>query len=169
MDRTKTKDEIIKECRRKGWIGPIIIWQYASDGDINLDGAKDGLSLGMESEDMDLDAWIGLSETNSAEDIIKEWSLYLGGTAPINNQPDTPVITVPDATFKTMIVASPFGDGLNIRNKPKNINGVTEKWMPQGTLVTILETVKYNNDIWHRIGFDQWCAETYNNITYLKG
>jgi hypothetical protein len=68
-----------------------------------------------------------------------------------------------------MTVKSPWGDGLNVRNKPKNVSGsLVEKWMPQGTEIVILETRTYGSDIWHRIGFEQWCAQQYDGVVYLK-
>ena len=163
-DRNKTKEQIIAACRAKGWLGEIVIWQYASDGDINMDGIGDGKTLGMETAALDLNAWLGTPE---------EWSKFLGGTPPVVTPPtEDPVIPTPPtlpSVFSKMIVNSPWGDGLNVRNKPKNVSGsLVEKWMPQGTEISILETKTYGADIWHRIGFEQWCAQQYGGVTYLK-
>ena len=46
---------------KAGWTGTPLIWQYASDGDINDDGTGDGTSLGMQYKDLDLNAWLGSS------------------------------------------------------------------------------------------------------------
>jgi GH25 family lysozyme M1 (1,4-beta-N-acetylmuramidase) len=57
-----TPEQAIKFAREKGWAGPIYIWQYASDGDIDDDGIADGLKIGVESRAVDLNIWIGTEE-----------------------------------------------------------------------------------------------------------
>jgi len=57
-----TPEQAIKFAREKGWTGPIYMWQYASDGDIDDDGIADGLKIGVESRAVDLNIWIGTEE-----------------------------------------------------------------------------------------------------------
>jgi len=165
-DRSKTKEQIIAACRKAGWLGEIVIWQYASDGDINMDGIGDGKTLGMETAALDLNAWLGTPE---------EWSRFLGSTPPIipppTEDPEPPVFPVPPGSttkiieFKTVIELG----GLNVRNTPIGTYGSTvEKWMPVNTDIPILETMILGANIWHRIGYKQWCAERYNGTTFLK-
>lgn len=161
-DRTKTKAQIIAECRARGWRGKILFWQYASDGDINFDGVSDGIDLGMETETLDLNAWLGT---------LSEWSQYCGSTPPIVTPPvEDPPVVVPPASSQMKVIAI---DGLNIRNTPKNLSGSyvysQNGTMPCGTVVDILETKVIGYDVWHRIGYMQWCAERYNGTTFLGG
>jgi GH25 family lysozyme M1 (1,4-beta-N-acetylmuramidase) len=51
--------DIISLCSKKGWQIPPIIWQYASDGDIDDNGTEDGKSMGMQYEFLDLNGWVG--------------------------------------------------------------------------------------------------------------
>lgn len=72
-NRSLTVAQAIAYARSKGWTGRILMWQYTSDGDVNDDGIPDGLKLGMESNALDLNAWLGT---------VEEWSAYCGGTMP---------------------------------------------------------------------------------------
>ena len=42
-----------------GWTGPLLIWQYASDGDIDDDGVPDGVRCGTQYRTLDLNGWLG--------------------------------------------------------------------------------------------------------------
>lgn len=166
-DRTKTKAQIVAECRKKGWLGPIKFWQYASDGDVNFDGIPDGYTFGLETKQFDLNAFIGSSTTLSN---VEEWSRYCGTTPtielPPTEDPVKPVVTL-EKTVKIHRVIS--ADGLNIRNTPKGLSGsVVEKWMPIGTEIALMETMIIGSDIWHRIGYKQWCAEKYNGSVFTQ-
>lgn len=175
-DRSKTKAQIIAECRRQGWRGKILFWQFASDGDINMDGVKDGISLGMETADLDLNEFIGDEAAVTPLQILEQWSKYSGSTPPVippATEDPTPPVVIPPATVKEFGQKNVIGkDGLNIRNKPKDLPGsyvyADNGWMPPGTPVIILETATYGPNIWHRIGFNQWCAELYNGTTFLR-
>ncbi len=59
---------------KKNWLGKCLIWQYASDGDIDDNGSADGVSMGMQYSFLDLNAWLGTSE---------EYNSFFGQSAPI--------------------------------------------------------------------------------------
>lgn len=77
-DRTKTRVQVVAYCRSKGWRGPILFWQFTSDGDLDGDGIADGLALGMESKELDFNVWFGPDGSGS----LQSWSKYCGGTIP---------------------------------------------------------------------------------------
>ena len=65
-----TYQNIVDAVKAAGWRGKVIIWQYASDGDINNDGIPEGLVLGFESKGLDLNVFLGT---------VEEWDVYSGG------------------------------------------------------------------------------------------
>lgn len=66
----RTRESVIAAVRAEGWVGEIIFWQYASDGDVGTDGIGDGLYYGLGRKVMDLDVWMK-SET--------EWNIFKEG------------------------------------------------------------------------------------------
>lgn len=59
----QTLTTVTKAVTAANWTGKCLIWQYASDGDIDDDGKGDGVSMGMQYSSLDLNAWAG-SETD---------------------------------------------------------------------------------------------------------
>ena len=55
----QTLSTVTKAVTNANWTGKCLIWQYASDGDIDDDGRGDGVSLGMQYSSLDLNAWAG--------------------------------------------------------------------------------------------------------------
>lgn len=167
-DRTQTLESILAVVAKAKWRGPVVIWQFASDGDINDDGIPDGISLGMETKTLDLNVFI----KNGGS--LEEWSKFCGGTPAIpepvnedgNNQPPEIVTVVTHSTRQVETWTVSSADGLNIRDKPGKPSGVTG-WMPNGTKVDVLETISSGQDVWARIGQNQYCAIRYNGIEYL--
>ncbi|MCK9599037.1 MAG: SH3 domain-containing protein [Sphaerochaeta sp.] len=165
-DRTKTLQQILAAVAKYKWRGPVTIWQYASDGDINDDAVKDGLTLGMETKDLDLSVFI----KNGGS--LEEWSKYCGSTpAPAATTVEdlTPeivtAVTHPTKTVEIMTVQAMDGI-LNIRNephKPSNVIG----YIKNGKQVEVLETIISGQDLWARVGQGQYCAIRYNGIDYL--
>jgi GH25 family lysozyme M1 (1,4-beta-N-acetylmuramidase) len=155
-----TFSDIKAKAAAYGFTGKIRLWQYASDGDINNDGVSDGLALGMETKELDLNVWLGT---------LEEWSKFCGGSPQVIVPPTEDDIVIPapterEETFKIMrVVAS---SGLNIRYSPA-VSGKWLDWAPQGTDMVIQETRVKPGEIWHRIGFNQWCAELYNGQTLM--
>lgn len=163
-NRALTRDQVIAECRKKGWRGPILIWQYTSDGDFNDDGKADGLLLGMESKTLDYNVFMGT---------LEEWSAYCGnGSIPSIPQPEDPVppvIPTPTKTITVGVMKVLAPDGLNIRNVPIGENGTAVTgWSPKDTELPILETKVIGDNIWARVGQKQWSAIKYGGTTFLE-
>lgn len=153
--RWLTIDYIQSTLKAKGWTGQIMMWQYASNGDMNDDGIADGLTLGMETSALDLNVFLGT---------LQEWSAYCGETA----VPEPPPVVVPPIipTGKTFTVFP--ADGLNVRDVPIGMAGSQViGWNPKGKVLTALETVAIGQDIWIRITPWSVCAVRYNEIVYL--
>ena len=58
-NESQTIESVKKAVAARNWLGKCLIWQYASDGDINNDGKADGISLGMTYGFLDLNGWLG--------------------------------------------------------------------------------------------------------------
>jgi len=74
----RTGANVLTNVKSKGWTGKCLMWQYASDGDLNDDGIADGIAIGIGSKALDLNGWI---ETKA------EWDLFSNTPAaptPIN-------------------------------------------------------------------------------------
>ena len=157
-NRSLTVDQAISYVRSKGWTGQILIWQYSSDGDVDDDGKPDGKKLGMETDALDLDVWLGS---------VEEWSRYCGGVPiSIPTPPSPPAPAVPPfTTTKTVFVGTVKSpSGLNIRSAPEeSIIG----WLPDKSSVEVLEIISLGSDLWARIGHGQYCAIKHNGVTYL--
>lgn len=168
-NRNKTLEQILAEVAKYKWRGKVTIWQYASDGDFNDDGIADGLTLDMETKELDLNVFI----KNGGS--LEEWSKFCGSTPALpepsnedeNSSSENEIVTVvthPTRVVELMTVSST--DGLNIRNqpaKPSNIIG----WLPDKKEVEILEIISSGKNTWARVGQGQYCAIRYNGIEYL--
>ncbi len=148
-----------------GWRGICWMWQYASDGDLDEDGMKDGIMLGMEELNLDLNV-----SPLSAE----EFSRFCGNspapaTLPAEDQPAPVPVPAPVEAGRTKVIElmKPLGrDGLNIRPvamKPSTVTG----WIPAGKEVEILEQIKNGADTWARVGQGQFAAIEYLGVKYL--
>jgi hypothetical protein len=51
--------------RKNGWDGEVLIWQYASDGDLDDNGTADGKTWGMQYAFLDLNGWVASEERYS--------------------------------------------------------------------------------------------------------
>lgn len=58
----QTIESVRKAVATRGWLGKCLIWQYASDGDIDDDGKPDGIAMGMTYKFLDLNGWMGTWE-----------------------------------------------------------------------------------------------------------
>ena len=58
--------DIVYLVKKQGWKVAPLIWQYASDGDVDDNGSEDGLSMGMQYEFLDLNGWVGTPDQYSA-------------------------------------------------------------------------------------------------------
>jgi len=155
-NRGITSTQAISYGRSKGWTGRILIWQYTNDGDTNNDGVPDGLRLGMETNSLDLNGWLGT---------VEEWSKYCGeALIPVDPSPVIP--PSPSIGNKFIVVSL---DGINVRDVPIRMPGSQIiGYYPKGTILTSLETVTVDSDIWIRISPWSVCALKYNGVIYLK-
>ncbi|PKO02088.1 MAG: hypothetical protein CVU43_09725 [Chloroflexi bacterium HGW-Chloroflexi-5] len=62
----QTAESVQKAVKAAGWVGPCVIWQYASHGCLNGDGVPQGRILGTELKELDLNGWIGTAAQYSA-------------------------------------------------------------------------------------------------------
>jgi hypothetical protein len=142
-----------------GWRGKLRFRQYASDGDIDEDGAGDGLRLGMEEKSLDLNIWV--------DGGMEEFSAYCGQTTvPVVSETTTEDNTVDNIDeVKTMAVKNK--SGLNIRSGPSAGPTPIIGWLPDKSKVHCIQTIKYGSDIWRKRAEGGYCAEVHNGITYL--
>jgi len=73
--KTQTVDSVLKAVKARGWDGDTLMWQYASDGDIDEDGKGDGKQLGSSYNWLDLNVWIGDDAilTRMAREMARNW------------------------------------------------------------------------------------------------
>jgi GH25 family lysozyme M1 (1,4-beta-N-acetylmuramidase) len=58
-NESQTIASVLKAVKTTGWTGKCYFWQYASDGDVDNNGTPDGIAMGMQYGDLDLNAWMG--------------------------------------------------------------------------------------------------------------
>jgi len=56
-NEAQTISSVLAAVKEKGWTGEVLMWQYASDGDIDDNGSADGQRMGCDSKFLDLNAW----------------------------------------------------------------------------------------------------------------
>lgn len=156
--RNITKEQSIAGAREEKWQGRILIWQYTSDGDIDDDADPDGLELGMGTDALDLDGWLGT---------LAEFSAYCGTTpapAPLPTPTPAPAPTPPAGT-RYKVVAR---DGVNIRDVPKGMPGSdTIGWMPYGSIVDGKKAIAVGSDIWLKVTNWSVVAIRYNGVDLM--
>jgi GH25 family lysozyme M1 (1,4-beta-N-acetylmuramidase) len=149
---TPTASDIIEWVEREGWKTRPLIWQYASDGDLDDNGTSDGRSMGMKSTTLDLNGWVATQE---------EYMIWFGST------PDDEVIIIPPVVTMRTVEVKKTLSRLNMRSSPK-IGWNVIKTLLVGKELDCLETIIDGKNIWQRVGVDQYVAEYYNGKLYLK-
>ncbi len=76
---SNTIPNVLTRIKDYGWTGKALIWQYASNGDIDDDGIGDGRSFGLPGPTLDLNAWLGSKE---------EYEQFTGGEIPEEEEID---------------------------------------------------------------------------------
>lgn len=141
------------------WRGVVVIWQYASHGDINGDGVKDGVAWGAKTEDLDLNGWIASPAV---------YALYFGID---EEDDDVVVIPVPTQKERTIPVKKVKPNTyLRLRTSPnaRIFTNIIRNLDPN-TEVDCLEKFTEGDNIWWRIGFEkQFVAERYNGDVFLE-
>ncbi len=160
-NKAKTVADIQKIMDRCEWRGKLRFWQYASDGDLDQNGVGDGLRLGMEEKNLDLDVWTGT---------VKEFSEYCGRTPASVPDPEPPQVEDPviihNDEIRVMTVTNP--QGLNIRCKPQKDDLPLKGWLANGTKVNTIRKIVEGSNIWRERKEGGFVAEVYNNFTYLR-
>ncbi len=160
-NRSISKERAVEYAREKGWKGRILFWQYTSDGDVNDDGVADGRRMGFETDQLDLNVWLGT---------LEEYSQYCGENVVVpqpppteDDEPEEPVV-IPEGTLT--VVA---GSGLNIRDVPIGQAGSQViGWMARGTVVKPLEVLQVGNDVWARVDAWKCAAVKFNGVELMK-
>lgn len=79
-NESQTMQSVSAAVAKAGWTGRCLMWQYASDGDINDDGKADGITMGMQYKFLDLNAWLGTKAEYTAffsgGTVVEEKPLY---------------------------------------------------------------------------------------------
>jgi len=60
-NENQTQQTVLSAVSTTGWLGKCLIWQYASDGDMDDNGTGDGAAMGMQYKTLDLNGWLGTS------------------------------------------------------------------------------------------------------------
>ncbi|MHC1739719.1 MAG: GH25 family lysozyme [Anaerolineaceae bacterium] len=149
---------INKYLKKYEWRGRLCFWQYASDGDLDQDGVGDGLRLGMEEKNFDLDIWMRS---------MGDFSVYCGKTSIPVIIPSTEDAVEQNnlAEVKTMTIKNPTG--LNVRAKPAAGDTQILTWFPNGAKVNTVEKLTIGADIWRKRREGGYCAEVFNGFRYL--
>ncbi|PKN98016.1 MAG: hypothetical protein CVU42_13925 [Chloroflexi bacterium HGW-Chloroflexi-4] len=109
-NESQTIENVRKAVKAEGWVGELLIWQYASHGAINGDGVQQGLNLGTEIKELDLNAWCGSISLYS--------QLWGGAPVVVTPEDETPVEDEPiDITDEFVSYVIDTGK-LNIRALP---------------------------------------------------
>jgi hypothetical protein len=150
---------IVQMVIDKGWNVKPIIWQYASDGDVDDNGTPDGKTLfKTELKEMDLNGWVGTQQEYE--------SMFSTSVADPIETPDDETVTQPIENARVVKIKYTQSK-LNMRSSPK-IGWNVIKTLPVNYKVDCLETIIDGQNIWQRVGIDQYVAEINNGITYLK-
>jgi len=128
-NENQTVASVKAACNAAGWIGPKVIWQIASHGDLNGDGVPDGKTvLGTKLKECDLNGWIG---TNADY-------LAVCGTPIVTPEDETPVtpdpIDTPTEGVKYLTTAN-----LAMRALPSNTSALLGRYY-SGSQVTVINT-----------------------------
>lgn len=129
------------------------MWQYSADG--NYLGAH----YGVDSRHIDLNHFNGT---------LADMYTFFGKDVVID--PDPPVDpeppTDPDQDYIKAYLWKTISR-LNIRTMPTTVSGVV-RTLPENTIVEEVERVESGNDLWVRIGNNQYCALEYKGRNYLS-
>lgn len=159
-NEAQTAASVLAAVRAKGWHGPVVIWQYASHGDVNADGVADGISMGMQYGFLDLNALLGGEES----------CLIIWGVVIAVETPEEPVITEPvveeepdTGEYPEYIVRVPC---LMLRSKPFVSASTLIGRLYLNLPLKISKTVEVDGRIWGRVATQGWwcCLEEGGNV-----
>lgn len=155
----QTLESVLAAVRKAGWRGPVVIWQYASHGDINGDGAGDGKTFGAAYDTMDLNAMFGAAA----------WKVVWGVEI---EEPviEDPIVVVPEepvtGEFESYQVTIPV---LNLRTQPVVADSTLIGKLFAGNPLRISQTYLYGDYVWGRLlGQGWWCCLAEGGAVYAK-
>jgi GH25 family lysozyme M1 (1,4-beta-N-acetylmuramidase) len=160
---TVTVSNAIASAKAKGWDN-LLLWQYASDGDIDDNGTSDGRTVGMQYDFLDLNgvvdesAFLALFNQSSVVDPVD--------TSDDDNDDET---NIPSIGKTRTIEVKTSQRTLTLRKKPQVSILTYIKQYSSGIDFDCLEEVKDSfGNVWQRVGIDQYIADTYGGVVYLK-
>jgi GH25 family lysozyme M1 (1,4-beta-N-acetylmuramidase) len=132
---TKTPAQVTSLCTTYKWTGQILIWQYASDGDLDDNGTSDGMLMGSQIKTLDLNYFLATQVVYSA--------LFNANVVVV----DPPPVVVPPSTFDTYKVTA---TSLNMRQTPDTTKP------PYGALFTNTKVkLLQREEKWSKVVFPQ--------------
>jgi len=152
-NETVNADDVVYSVKQFKWTGPVLMWQYTSDGDMDDNGSGDGISMGMQYNFLDL---------NGVIDEVKFDALFGEITTP-----DDETVIIPPVTER-MIQVKEVIRTVTLRGKTEVSWTTKIKLLPVGTKLDCLEKVVVGGNTWQRVGIDQYVADIYDGTTYLK-
>jgi GH25 family lysozyme M1 (1,4-beta-N-acetylmuramidase) len=132
--------DVIESCRNNGWLVDPIIWQFTSEEEI---------------------PGVGQSDANGFIGTAQGYKLTFGNAV----VPVEPPVIIPTNTRTIEVKTTLYT--MNVRSQPK-IGTNYLKTIPVGKKIDCLEKIIEVNNIWQRVGIDQYVAEFNNGIQYLK-
>lgn len=155
-----TVSNAIASAKAKGW-NNLLMWQYASDGDIDDNGTEDGRSVGMQYDFLDLN---GVINESAFLALFNESPIVVPPIDVPNDETNIP------PTTKTKVIPVKIAQRTLTLRKKAVVSILTQiRQYPAGTPFDCLEEVKdTSGNIWQRVGMDQFVADTYGGIVYLK-
>jgi hypothetical protein len=167
-----TPESIRRIVKNAGWTD-LVIWQYASHGDINGDGIPDGKLMGMETAALDLDLW--MQDQARYDEFFRKDSPVVtdpadGEEAPIDKPDDEVLEQKPNMKSVEIKKVKQGRGGLRVRTSVKapTLFSLVQDKLVEGTEVEILERVVSGNYTWVRIGYRQWVCEREGVTVYLE-
>lgn len=109
-NESQTIASVKAAVKAAGWVGELLIWQYASHGCTNGDGAPQGRILGTDLKELDLNAWCA-STTLYAQ-------LWPGSIVVVTPEDDVPVVEDPIEVTEEFAKYAVNTGKLNIRSLP---------------------------------------------------
>jgi GH25 family lysozyme M1 (1,4-beta-N-acetylmuramidase) len=81
-NESQTPDSVRKAVAATGWIGKVMIWQYASHGCVYGDGVPQGKNLGTQILELDLNWFLGT---------VNDYALLFGKPVVVTPEDETPI------------------------------------------------------------------------------
>jgi lysozyme len=158
---TATEPRIPITWREKDWL----FWQFSADGN------ERGEEFGVPREPGAPPPSIDLNRFNGT---IDEFNAYIEGIVvepppepPVEPEPPEPPINeyVTYEAKMLKVTAHPY---LNVRRGPGTSNPIVERLYSSDTPFELQKFVDANNNIWCRIGWNQWAAMDYFGNKYME-